>query len=58
MINFEDSSQLREFNEEMKKFHELTLKALIHFANIDQNYDDREKTIVKNYAEKHNLNEH
>jgi hypothetical protein len=58
MINFEDSSQLREFHEEMKKFHELTLKALIHFANIDQNYDDREKTIVKNYAEKHNLNEH
>tara|TARA_B100000427_G_C15519450_1_gene599639 strand:- start:6595 stop:8865 length:2271 start_codon:yes stop_codon:yes gene_type:complete len=58
MINFEDSSQMRKFSEEMKKFHELTLKALVHFAYIDEDYDEKEKSIVKNYAEKYNLNAH
>ena len=58
MIDFEDSSQMRKFSEEMKKFHELTLKALVHFAYIDEDYDEKEKNIVKNYAEKYNLNAH
>ena len=58
MIDFEDSSKFVKFSQEMKKLHELTLKALIHFANIDRDYDERERSIVKNYAEKNNVTEY
>ena len=57
MIDFEDSSKFVKFSQEMKKLHELTLKALIHFASIDRDYDEREKCIVKNYAERNNVKE-
>jgi superfamily I DNA/RNA helicase len=58
MIDFEDSSKFVKFSQEKKKLHELTLKALIHFANIDKDYDERERSIVKNYAEKNNVTEY
>ena len=54
----ESTANFKEFASEMAKFKELTFQAMVHFANIDENYDDSEKKIIETYAENENIKSH
>lgn len=54
----ESIENFKEFASEMAKFKELTFQAMVHFANIDENYDGSEKKIIETYAENENIKSH
>tara|TARA_B100000427_G_scaffold327875_1_gene339639 strand:- start:8622 stop:10904 length:2283 start_codon:yes stop_codon:yes gene_type:complete len=52
---FDDIQQLLKYGRIMTKFNLLCYEALIHFANIDENFDKSEKEIILEFAERHNI---
>ena len=52
---FKDIEKLVAYGAEKKKLNELIHSALIHFANIDENFHDNEKHFINQYADNHNV---